>query len=282
DLVLNCFARVSRLDYPILSLVCKRLIPISPCLNKASPDPNPLRPHRELSLHPNQTLWFTFCRPTPNSSKNILIPVSSPNLPPCSSSSQVSVVGPNIYFFGGLVNVRNNKADPSSSIMVLDSHSHEWHEQWCGGGCKDINSTNWMEVFDTKTQTWDFLQIPSEEICRASGYKSVTSEGAVYVKCEAERVTYKLHKGIRWRADVLGMNMGWRSSSSLFVIENVLYLYSWRVYWYQLQRERLWKDLKGLEIYPRLSLSDQVKLIDYGGKMAVLWDEYECGMKKKI
>lgn len=76
--------------------------------------------------------------------------------------------------------------------------------------------------------------------------------------------------------------MGWRSSSSLFVIENVLYLYSWRVYQYQLQRERLWKDLKGLEIYPRLSLSDQVKLIDYGGKMAVLWDEYECGMKKKI
>ncbi|WZZ01154.1 hypothetical protein YC2023_073482 [Brassica napus] len=135
-----------------------------------------------------------------------------------------------------------------------------------------------MEVFDTKTQTWDFLQIPSEEICRASGYKSVTSEGAVYVKCEAERVTYKLHKGIRWRADVLGMNMGWRSSSSLFVIENVLYLYSWRVYWYQLQRERLWKDLKGLEIYPRLSLSDQVKLIDYGGKMAVLWDEYECDL----
>ena len=41
-----------------------------------------------------------------------------------------------------------------------------------------------------------FLQIPSEEICRASGYKIVTSEGAVYVKCEVERVTYKLHKGI--------------------------------------------------------------------------------------
>lgn len=106
-----------------------------------------------------------------------------------------------------------------------------------------------------------FLQIPSEEICRASGYKSVTSEGAVYVKCEVERVTYKLHKGIRWRAD-LGMNMGWRSSSSICVIENVLYLYSWKIYWYH-SRERLWKDFKGLEIYPRLSLSDQVKLIDY-------------------
>ncbi|KAF3486998.1 hypothetical protein F2Q69_00056355 [Brassica cretica] len=75
--------------------------------------------------------------------------------------------------------------------------------------------------------------------------------------------------------------MGWRSSSSLCVIENVLYLYSWKIYWYH-SRERLWKDFKGLEIYPRLSLSDQVKLIDYGGKMAVLWDEYECGMKKKI
>ncbi|CAG7872070.1 unnamed protein product, partial [Brassica rapa] len=138
------------------------------------------------------------------------------------------------------------------------------------------------QVFDTKTQTWDFLRISNEEICRPSEYKSVTHEGAVYVKCEVERMTCKLHKGIRWSAADLGvMNMGWRSFSSLCVIENVLYLYSWKIYWYD-SRDRLWKDLKGLDIYPRLSLSNHVKLNDYGGKMAVLWDEYDCGMKKEI
>lgn len=106
----------------------------------------------------------------------------------------------------------------------------------------------------------------------------------MYVKCEEENATYKLHKGIRWRSADLGMNRAWcRWASSLCVIKNVLYLYNQKIYCHS-SRDRSWKDLKGLETYPRLPLSGNVKLIDYSGKMAILWDEFEVGfgMKKNI
>nr|VDD39260.1 unnamed protein product [Brassica oleracea] len=219
DLVLNCLARVSRLDYPILSLVSKRLIPIAPCLNKASP----LYVCLSLSTDPNPTLWFTLCRPTPNSSKKILIPVwckkkekkFNPgfisNLPPCSSSSQVSVVDPNIYFSGGK---KKKTFFFSQKIFfkkllqkksqILTKHYRIFFKRYTKKNSPNFKgsldptsllvpptlSMNVARAFHSanllasvmrkymflipRHKLGIFLQIPSEEICRASGYKSVT------------------------------------------------------------------------------------------------------------
>ncbi|ESQ36999.1 hypothetical protein EUTSA_v10002581mg [Eutrema salsugineum] len=296
DLVLNCLARVSRLYYPTLSMVCKRFRSLlgsmelyqtrtllgrtESCLYvclSLSTDSNPLR-------------WFTLCQ-RPHSSTKSLVPISPPNNL-CASLADVAVVGPNIYAIGGLINRKDNNANASSSVMVMDCRSHKWREApsmgvarvfqstcvldeniYVIGGCENLNSTNWMEVFDTNSQTWKFLQIHSEEICVGSEYKSVSYEGTVYVRSEGKDATYKLNKG-RWRAADLAMNNGWGRSSSHCVIENVFYRYNgMTVDWYD-SKDRLWRTLKGLEILPRLSRCGHVKLTDYGGKMAILWEEF--------
>ncbi|XP_010468075.1 PREDICTED: F-box/kelch-repeat protein At4g23580-like [Camelina sativa] len=117
-------------------------------------------------------------------------------------------------------------------------------------------------VFDTKAQTWEFLQIPNEEIFGGSEYKSIEYEGTVYVRSEAKDVTYKLHKG-RWRTADLAINSGWgRRSSSYCVIENVFYR----------------SNGKTVDCLTRFA---RVNLVNYGGKMAVLWEEYVVAKNHK-
>ncbi|KAL0891480.1 hypothetical protein Bca101_015463 [Brassica carinata] len=293
DLVLNCLAHVSRLYYPTLSLVCKRFRSLL-----ASLDLFQIRTLLGLTesfiyvclrLHTdsNQLRWFILCQ-RPNSSRKVLVPISIPSST-CASLSGVAVVGPNIYVIGG-----GSKNNAWSSVMVMDSRFHTWREApsmrvarvfpsacvvdekiYVAGGCDNLDSSNWMEVFDTKTQTWEFLQIPSEEICLGSEYQSAEYEGTVYMRSRKKRATYKLHKG-RWRAADIGMNRGWAfSPSSYCVIENVFYRYSDRkINWYDVQK-KVWIILKGLEGFSRLPfLKDNVKLADHSGKLAILWEEY--------
>ncbi|CAA7019927.1 unnamed protein product [Microthlaspi erraticum] len=132
----------------------------------------------------------------PDSSRRVLVPISSPNISSTLSMSGVAVVGPNIYVIGS-----GSRQDASSSVMVMDSRSHTWLEapsmrvahvlpSVCAldgkicvtGGCDNLDSRNWMEIFDTETQTWEFLQIPSEEIFSGSEYMSVKYEGTLYVR----------------------------------------------------------------------------------------------------
>ncbi|CAL9227902.1 unnamed protein product [Arabidopsis halleri] len=309
DLVLNCLARVSRLHYPTLSLVSKKFRSLlastelyqtrillgrtESCLYACLR----LRTDSEL-VH-----WFILCR-RPHSSKKVLVPISSPNSTSLSLPGVVAA-GHDIYAIGG--GLKNNTAsihatgskkyNASSSVMVMDSRSHTWHEApsmrvarvfpaactqldgriYVTGGCDNLDSMNWIEIFDTKTQTWEFLQIPSEEICKGSEYSSVSYEGTVYVKSDEKDVTYKLHKG-KWREADICMDRGWSpsSSSSYCVVENVFYRYSsdGRIRWYDL-KNRVWKTLKGLEGLPSLPNShDNVKMADHCGKMAISWEEY--------
>ncbi|CAA7024364.1 unnamed protein product [Microthlaspi erraticum] len=297
DLLFNCLARVSRLYYPSISLVSKRFRSLlastelyatrtllgrtETCLYVC------LRLREPYPAKSNQLRWFTLCR-RPHSSKKILAPVSSLDSP-SAIWSEGEVVGPNIYIIGGLM-----KGTASSSVMIMDCHSHKWREApsmrlgrgfhsacaldgkiYVTGGCEDLDPTNWMEVFDTKTQTWEFLQIPSEEICGGAEYKIISYEGTIYVRSKEADATYKLHRG-RWRVEDIAMNLGWGSSSAHCVIENVFYRLNNKrsIDWYD-SREKVWKPLKGLDIiWPRLIGSGHVKLTDYGGKLVLLWEEY--------
>ncbi|CAA7054617.1 unnamed protein product [Microthlaspi erraticum] len=228
--------------------------------------------------------------------RKILVPVSSPNFPSV-RWSQVSAVGPNIYAIG-------DASTPSSRVMVMDGHSDTWSDFpsmhgarglsrsvcvrdgkiYVTGGFNNPDSTNWIEVFDTKTQTWEFLHIPGgEKIYSAEGdeLQSVWFEGTLYVRSvvKDKDVTYKVHKG-RWREVDREMNYGWGKSLSYCVIEDVFYSYSYlrKIQWFD-SKERVWRTLKGLNSLPIIPVYAQsyVRMVDNGGKIAVLWQAYVSG-----
>ncbi|XP_010482185.1 PREDICTED: F-box/kelch-repeat protein At5g49000-like [Camelina sativa] len=295
DLLLTCFARVSRLYYPSLSVVsknCRSLVASQELYNTRSflnrtesclyvcldfpPDPNP----RWFTLYrrPNQT------QKTDYSSGYVLVPIPIQNSPPVDYKVLVTV-GSNIYAIGGSV-----ENSPSSSVSMLDCRSHTWHEApsmlmerynpaanvvdgkiYVSGSLEDSNSSNWMEVFDVKTQSWEPVLSPLDKRC-SSIYTSAVIEGEIYLIGD-KVVAYK-PEGDKWGDVGEHQNM----DSGLFypcycVIGNILYCYRpGGIKWYNSEK-RLWRRLKGLK---GLSTVDSccVKLVDYGGKMAILWDKY--------
>ncbi|ESQ30368.1 hypothetical protein EUTSA_v10012107mg [Eutrema salsugineum] len=295
DVVLNCLSRIPRLHYPSLSLVSKKfrsiiasreLYETRSFLGRTE---SCLYVSLRFGLGSNPLIWFTLCQ-KPNSSSKILVPISSPNSP-FERMSGVVAVDSSIYSIGGVTN-------PSSRVMVMDSYSLTYRDDapsmrvarvlpsvcvldgkiYVTGGCKNADSTNWIEVFDTKTQSWEFLQIPSEEICIGSEYKTMGYEGTIYVGSHERNVTYKVHKG-KWRAADLKMHWGW-CGKPICVIDNVLFhYYCWMIYWYD-SKNRIWIPLKGLSssfMFPFNMESDisAVRLTDYGGNMSVLWVVYK-------
>ncbi|EOA19152.1 hypothetical protein CARUB_v10007827mg [Capsella rubella] len=273
DLVIDCLARISKLYYPVLSLVSKRFSSLiastelyqTPTLLGRTENCLYVCLRQSLTCSGRTTLgWFTLCH-KPNSSKKILVPIS--NHKSLSWSDGVVVVGPNIYSIGGF---KPNSKHPSFNVKVMDCHSHTWREAptmkvarvfqstcaldgkiYVAGGQKNLDPTKWMEVFDTKTQTWEFMHIPSEEICIGNGYESIGYEGTIYVRSRDKNVTHKLHNG-RWIEADLEMNDGWGSSSAYCVIEDK------------------WTTLIGMRTWPKVSLTS-AKLVGYGGNMVVLW-----------
>ncbi|CAN7108739.1 putative F-box/kelch-repeat protein At3g43710 [Brassica rapa] len=289
DLLLNCLARISRLHYPIISLVSKRLRSI--LTSSELYQTRTLLGRTESCLyvglsvhHDSKPLrWFTLCR-RPNSSRKVLVPVSSPHQSLPEFWPAIALVGTNVYVIGGL---RNKIA--SSSVMVMDCHSHTWTEApsmlvprqspfvcvldgkiYVVGSQKD--KTTWMEVFDTKTGNWEFVPGPSEEICkRATRYRCIGYGGKVYVTAE-KGDTYELNRG-RWRRGPLFIDRA-GFSSSFCVIDNVLYrCNSCMIDWYD-SEENLWETVKGLKgLVPFYSGYIHAKAANHGGKMVILWEE---------
>lgn len=119
DLVINCLARVSRLHYPTLTLVSKKLrfLLASTELYQTQI----LLGRTEsclyicLRLRTDSKLlrWFILCH-KPNRSRKVLVPISSPNSTSASLSAGVVVVGPNISAIGG----GRSKNNASSSMRL--------------------------------------------------------------------------------------------------------------------------------------------------------------------
>ncbi|XP_020875009.1 F-box/kelch-repeat protein At5g49000-like [Arabidopsis lyrata subsp. lyrata] len=254
DLLLTCFARVSRLYYPTLSLVSKscRSLVTSPELYKTRSFLN----HSETCLYvclefppdPNQR-WFTLCR-KPNQT---------------------------------LTNIPKKKNKKSCG-------SHTWHEApsmrmashnylaanvvdgkiYVPGGLKDFDYSKWMEVFDPKIQTWEFVLSPPT-LMERDLYKRLVIEGEIYLLGESG-VAYK-PKEDRWRYEG-NLLLVWGDSHCM--VDNVLYRYCdlGGISWYDSESEiGPWMKLKGLEGLPKFARYSTVKLVEYGGKMAVFWDK---------
>ncbi|EOA13551.1 hypothetical protein CARUB_v10026613mg [Capsella rubella] len=296
DLLLSCFARVSRLYYPTLSLVSKtcRTLVTSPDLYKTRSFLN----HTESCLYvclefppDSNPRWFTLYRrpnqtqKTENSSGYVLVPIPIHNSPPVDYRALVTV-GSNIYAIGGSI-----ENAPSSSVSILDCKFHTWHEApsmrteryypvanvvdgkiYVTGSLEDSSSSNWMEVFDIKTQTWEPVLSPVDKRC-SNIYTSAVIDGEIYFFGDNKVVAYK-PKEDRWGAigEHQNMDLG-VFYRSYCVIDNILYCYRpGGIKWYDSEK-RFWRSLKGLKGLSKLA-SCCVKLADCGGKMVVLWDKY--------
>ncbi|ESQ56422.1 hypothetical protein EUTSA_v10025597mg [Eutrema salsugineum] len=281
DLLLSCFARVSKLYHPYLFLVSKSLRSLlaSPDLYKTRallnrtesclyvclrflPDPNPNPRWFTLSRRPNRTLTTKKKKP----SDHLLVPFTSPHYTPLRSS--YVAVGSDIYEIGGLIN-----GVPSARVSILNCRSNTWHKApnmevarehphaiaidekiLVKGGLRlqDSNLPKWIEVFDPKTQTWMIVPFLSD----SKDWKSPDGAG-----------------------------MAWQSASSC-VIDDVSYNYCEGLFKWFDEKVREWRILKGMEglpkyLFGRNNTSSHVQLVDYGGKMAVLWDRHDSSSKSQ-
>lgn len=309
DLLVSILACVSRLYYPTLSLVSKRFRSLltSPELYRRRSLLGRTENCLYVCLRFNRTekipRWFMLCR-RPNqtltndtrknkkkSSGYVLATIPMTHSPPAHGSSLVAV-GSNIYNICGSV-----YGTPSSSVSILDCRSHTWHEApsilverdypsanfldekiyVTGGFNSKYNPSNWMEVFDLKTQTWEpvLSTVGSLTLYRCHDHTvNVVIDGKLYIIGD-KGVVYNPKDG-RWNN--LGpseMDLLRKWSSSNCVIENVLYSYYYgeEINWYD-TKVRSWRTLKGMKKLLKFARHANVRLADYGGKMALFWDKF--------
>ncbi|RID51081.1 hypothetical protein BRARA_H01770 [Brassica rapa] len=173
---LSCLALVPRSDHAALSLVSKRFHSVL-ASQEFYKTRSLLGRTQEflyvcLSTTPNPTpSWFLLRRET---NKNQLIPIPSfPSQPETFSSFVALDWG--IYVIGGFKDVR------SPDVLLLDCRTNTWRKVpsmsvgraaaaagvidgkiYVFGGCEELSSPNWAEVFDPNTQTWETL-VPMDD-----------------------------------------------------------------------------------------------------------------------
>ncbi|XP_013608019.1 PREDICTED: putative F-box/kelch-repeat protein At4g11750 [Brassica oleracea var. oleracea] len=219
-------------------------------------------------------------------SNNLLVPV------PTSNFSAVywpyGAIGSNIYTIVEYVHGEFS----TDRVFYLDCRSHTWHEapiMWMIRSSPLIRvldgklyvlpqrngfPSNSIEIFDPKTQLWEYVRSPIAEILGTrSSLISFAIDGGFYLygdKC----MVYK-PKENKWDVVEYETGLVWASFRLSCVINNVIYSskLSRVLKWYD-SEGRLWRDLKGLDKLPKLPKSfSRLRLVNYGGKIAVSWEK---------
>ncbi|XP_010467199.1 PREDICTED: F-box/kelch-repeat protein SKIP6-like [Camelina sativa] len=224
-----------------------------------------------LSIPPYSTpRWFILRRRTrgdDDTNKSVsrrLRPIPSyPYQPPESSSFVVLDYG--IYVIGGIIH-----GNPTSDVLLLNCLSHSWRrirsmrvaraspaanvvdgKIYVFGGCEEVDSSKWAEVFDPKTQTWDTLPLPEDpEILRNTSRmdKSVVMEDKVYAVDEDDQTIYYLPREGIWRRGNRDSKRGNRRDWC--ALGGLLYCTGTRGSLMWCEPDELdWKKVMGLDVY---------------------------------
>ncbi|KAL1214795.1 putative F-box/kelch-repeat protein [Cardamine amara subsp. amara] len=245
------------------------------------------RPYRVLTNPP------TIMKEEKKSSDiNLMVSIPPRSLAPPLELTRIAI-GSNIY----LGCIDNNGAF-TSRFFFMDCRSHTLHEVpstrvarkyihmkvldgkvYVVEGSKDPDYSNLIEFFDTKTLIWEHVPSPSVEI----GYVSecLVFNRKLYLFGDKIMV-YKPTEN-KWDDVGLEMPLHWVPSYLCCVVDNIIYSYGKNgvLCWYDSQG-RSWKLLKGLEKLPKLPEDYTcVRLVEYGEKIAVLWEKKVCGLDNK-
>uniref|UniRef100_A0A1J3CXV6 F-box/kelch-repeat protein SKIP6 n=1 Tax=Noccaea caerulescens TaxID=107243 RepID=A0A1J3CXV6_NOCCA len=173
DVALTYLARVSRVDLAALAVASKahRSLVVSPELwnlrNKIGIEPSL---YVCLQIFPEPTpRWFV-----QHPVQRRLKPIYPDGYVSADSSASYVAVAWGLYIIGGLVNGKRTRA-----VFFLDCYyNHQWYrcpsmkmprasasanfidgKIYVFGGCGDdvADSSNWAEVFDLETESWDFM-----------------------------------------------------------------------------------------------------------------------------
>ncbi|EOA30612.1 hypothetical protein CARUB_v10013743mg [Capsella rubella] len=308
ELAISCLARLSRLDLAALSLVSKscRSFVLSPelcqmrsvmgyaekypyiCFSGVYPDPTPR--------------WFILRK-----TRIHLIP-SHPSQPP--EGSAVVALHCGIYVIGGLVN-----GEATSGVLLLDCRSHKWHRVtsmrvpraspaaslvdgkiYVLGGCKDDknSSSNWGEVFDPKTQTWDALPMPMPMLEEQEGPETRPSMSSIRDSVLVGDKVYlvdSLNRSFFYSPSQCKWGRGVQDSTKYIkrdwcAIDNLLYSCGsqGRIYCCEPEAGGLnAKDWDMVEGYPMMLLQAHLKhsrLIHSGGEMASVSESNKTPLHK--
>ncbi|CAH8274277.1 unnamed protein product [Arabidopsis lyrata] len=236
-----------------------------------------------------------------------LVPVrlSSSN-PPARLKSTTVAVGSEIYQIGGTVNGKRSKA-----VGVLDCRSHTWRRApnmrvsrvgakscfldghiYVIGGCRksEEESKNWGEVFDLKTQTWNPLPSPSDNYAVDSNHKVAVFGERLYVITKHNNYAYAPNE-VRWLPDVGSVDLQpitgpWCGGIEKVmkpitgrpwcVIGNVMFTDECRKYRWYSSSHGAWLRVEGLhDLYAKRRFEYRtIQLVNYGGKLLIIWDEW--------
>ncbi|XP_056865128.1 F-box/kelch-repeat protein SKIP6-like [Raphanus sativus] len=173
EMVWNCLAKVSRWDLAAFGMTSKahRYFAISPYLWDWRCRMGRLEPSYYMCLHifPEPIPRWFILHPV----QRLLKPIDSYAYQSPESGSSFVVVAWRIFIIGGLVDGK-----PTSEVAVFDCFEHKWYKLppmkmprayasasmidnkiYVFGGCGD--DSNWAEVYDIATCTWDFLCVPT-------------------------------------------------------------------------------------------------------------------------
>ncbi|CAH8358972.1 unnamed protein product [Eruca vesicaria subsp. sativa] len=134
--------------------------------------------------------------------------------------------------------------EPSSSeVSVLDCRFNTWREAprmreersssassvidgkiYVAGGCEDVNSENWVEVFDPKNQTWGNVTNPGTETHPGASVVSFGIGRKLYILGAEKEVVYDPDEA-SWNP--IGLDADLVCAGSLFsgVIGDVMFLW---------------------------------------------------------
>ncbi|CAH2060074.1 unnamed protein product [Thlaspi arvense] len=264
DVIVDILARVSRFDYPILSLVSKHFRSLV-----ASPEIYARRSLLGCTEHCLYALaydrdndvyrWYILRRKANGNSRFVLIP----SLPAMPSIGSIVAVGSMIYVFGGI-----NKYNLSTSALTIDCRSHTaqpltsipepmFHtiadimdRKIYVTGYSYFDDFVWkkvMVVFNTETQKWEEPGVVKAniELGNIHHYCCVVMSGKLYTRDDDNSYVYDPMEN-KWETDEMLHSKKWNNAH---VVDGVLYYFDRveniiRTYD---PKQRCWGVVKGVE-----------------------------------